>query len=421
MYRKTVFDNGLRIISERLPHSRLASLGIWVDVGSRDEHDLNNGTGHFIEHMLFKGTGRRSAEQIARELDVLGGTANAFTSRDTTCYYATVLDRHLPTLVDLLADIFLHSCFAQEEVNRERQVILQEISMVEDMPEDQVHDLFTSLLWGRHPLANTVLGGREVVAAMDSKKLIDYFRKFYTPDRIIIAAAGSIDHDDLVACWSKAAHSRLPAPDAGEEEQRLEPTVLEPQRAIYNKPLEQVHLLLGTYGLSARDQERYGFLLLNVLLGGNMSSRLFQELREKHGLAYSIYSYVTSYLDCGNIAVYLGVDQGSVNESLSRAIAEINRLKQETVADPELTNAKEYVKAGLYLAAENMEAIMMRIARNELAYDRYVPFAEVAAAIDRVTAEDIGRLAERIFAGEMTMAALGPLNSSDVDWALLTR
>ncbi|MCF6290914.1 MAG: insulinase family protein [Desulfobacterales bacterium] len=420
MYRKTVLDHGLRIISERLPHSRLASLGIWVDVGSRDEHDLNNGTAHFIEHMLFKGTGRRSGEQIARELDVLGGAANAFTSRDTTCYYATVLDRHLPVLIDLLADIFFNSCFAQQEVAREQQVILQEISMVEDMPEDQVHDLFTSLLWGRHPLANTVLGGREVVAAMDSKKLIDYFRKFYTPGRIIIAAAGNIDHDDLVACWSKAAGRGLPAPDAGEEEQRHQPTLLEPRRAVFNKPLEQVHLLLGTCGLSARDPERYGFLLLNVLLGGNMSSRLFQELREKHGLAYSIYSYVSSYLDCGNIGVYLGVDQGSVNESLSRAIAEINRLKQETVPDPELTNAKEYVKAGLYLAAESMEAIMMRIARNELVHDRYVPFAEVAAAIDRVTAEDIGRLAERVFASDMTMAALGPLNSSDVDWALLT-
>ncbi len=421
MYRKTVLDNGLRVISERLPHSRLASLGIWVDVGSRDEHDLNNGTAHFVEHMLFKGTGRRSSEQIARELDVLGGTANAFTSRDTTCYYATVLDRHLPTLIDLLADILVNSCFARQEVARERQVILQEISMVEDMPEDQVHDLFTALLWGRHPLANTVLGAREVVAAMDSKKLVDYFGKSYTPDRIIIAAAGNLDHDELVACWSRAAGSRLPEPGAGGGQQRQQPTLLEHRQTVYNKPLEQVHLLLGTHGLSARDRDRYGFLLLNVILGGNMSSRLFQELREKHGLAYSIYSYVTSYLDCGSIGIYLGVDQGAVNESLSRAIAEINRLKQETVADPELTNAKEYVKAGLYLAAENMEAIMMRIARNELAHDRYVPFAEVAAAIDRVTAADIGQLAKRIFASGMTMTALGPLESTDVDWSVLTR
>lgn len=419
MYRKTVCDNGLQIISEHLPHSQLVSLGIWIDVGSRDEHDLNNGTAHFIEHMLFKGTLRRNGQQIARELDALGGTANAFTSRDTTCYYATVLDTHLDLLVDLLADIFTNSCFAQEEVARERQVILQEISMVEDTPDDHIHDLFTALLWGRHPLANTVLGNRGVVVTMDANRLIDAFHSFYSPERIIVAAAGKVDHDRLVDTWVKAVADRLPGGVARLQERRP-PGMLEPQRAVYTKPLEQTHLLLGTYGLSALDPKRYAFMLLNVLLGGNMSSRLFQELREKHGLAYSVYSYATTYTDCGSLAIYLGVERRSVNEALARTVQELERFRHTApVTEAELANARDYVKAGLHLAAESVEAIMTRIARNELTYGRALPFSEVVEAIDRVSSEEINTLAAELLSREMTVAALGPVRSEEIDWTLL--
>lgn len=416
MYRKTVLDNGLRIISERLPHSRLASLGIWVDVGSRDEHDLNNGCAHFVEHMLFKGTPTRTAGQIALELDSLGGSTNAFTSRDTTCYYGTVLDRHLPELIDILADIFLNSRFENEDVEREKQVILQEINMVEDMPEDQIHEVFAGLLWGHHPLGNTVLGRREVIAAMSAEKLIAFTEKFYTPERIIITASGNVDHDYLVARWNALAGD-LPCRNTGES--RRPPPFLEPRKEVLRKPLEQVHVLLGTYGLSALAPERYAFMLLNVLLGGNMSSRLFQELREKHGLAYSVYSYATAYNDCGYIAIYLGVDRETVNESLGRTIGEINRLLLEPVSEKELTNVKEYVKAGFYLAAENMESIMMRIARNELTYGHHVTFEEESRDIDLVTTDDISRMAATLFTGSMTIAAIGPLASKDIDWTLL--
>ncbi|OGQ96823.1 MAG: peptidase M16 [Deltaproteobacteria bacterium RIFOXYD12_FULL_57_12] len=417
MYNKTILENGLRIITERLPHSRLTSVGIWVDVGSRDEHDLNNGSAHFVEHMLFKGTRNRTAEQLARELDVLGGTANAFTARDTTCYYATVLDRHLPKLVELFADLFLNSRFDQEDIDKERQVILQEISMVEDTPDDQIHDLFAALLWGRHPLGNTVLGGREVVAAMDAKKLIDYVQKQYTPDRILIAAAGNVEHDAFVRLWQDAAS--LPAGSGDAPPARRPPQSLSPQRAIYSKPLEQVHVLLGTYGPPAASVDRFTFMLLNVLLGGNMSSRLFQELREKRGLAYSIYSYIVPFADCGYLSIYLGVDREVVNEALSLVVREVNRLVNEPVSAAELADAREFSKAGLYLAAENMESIMMRIARNEFVFGHYVTFEEVATAIDQVQPVDIGRLAGQIFANDLTMTALGPLQADEVDWALL--
>ena len=419
MYNKTVCDNGLRIITEQLPHSRVTSVGIWVDVGSRDEHDLNNGCAHFIEHMLFKGTPSRSAQRIARELDVLGGSANAFTSRENTCYYATVLDSHLPQLIDLLADIFLNSRFPAQEIERERQVIQQEISMVEDMPDDHIHDLFAKLLWDNHPLGRTVLGTREVVAAMDANKLRDHIKRFYTPDRILIAAAGNLNHNDFVALWQNNGFAAL-RPNTAHKTPRQVPGVRPAQLEVYSKPLEQVHMLLGTYGESNTAPDRYGYLVMNVLLGGNMSSRLFQEIREKRGLAYSIYSYIATYIDCGYLGVYLGIDRPSVNEALFLVLQEINRLRREPVDARELAAAKEFITAGLFLAAENMESIMTRIAKNELCFGRDIPMDEIVAAIARVTETDVQAMAEKTFgSNQLTLGALGPLTPDEIDWAPL--
>jgi predicted Zn-dependent peptidase len=419
MVSKTVLDNGLRIITESLSHSRLTSVGIWVDVGSRDEHDLNNGCAHFIEHMLFKGTPSRSARQIARELDVLGGTGNAFTSRENTCYYATVLDSHLPQLVDLLADIFLNSRFPVREIERERQVIQQEISMVEDTPDDHIHDLFAKLLWNNHPLGRTVLGTREVVAAMDAKKLRDHLRQFYTPDRVLIAAAGNLDHEDFVGLWKDKAFAAL-RPASTSHLSRQVPTGRQAQRAVYSKPLEQVHMLLGTYGESLVTDDRYSYLIMNVLLGGNMSSRLFQEIREKRGLAYSIYSYITAYIDSGYLGIYLGIDPQSVNEALALVLKEIDRLRRNPVAVGELIGAKEFITAGLFLAAENMESIMTRIAKNELCFGRDLPMEEIVTAIAGVSAVDVQAMAEKTFgSNQLTLGALGPLAPEEIDWALL--
>lgn len=410
MFNKSVLDNGVRVISEQLSHSRVVSIGIWIDVGSRDEHDLNNGCAHFAEHMFFKGTASRSAQQIAKEFDGLGGSVNAFTSRESTCLYGTVMDNHLSKMVELLSDLFLNSLFRQEDVERERQVIMQEISMVEDTPDDFIHDLFSALIWKSHPLARTVLGSREVVASMDSGRLADYVSRFYRPEKIVIAAAGNVDHQELLALV-KEGFSRLPQ-GKGSSVVRLAPANQEPLRVAHDKELEQVHMLLGTYGLSSVDDDRYAYLLMNILLGGNMSSRLFQEVREKRGLAYAVFSDAVSYADCGYLAVYLGVEPGAAAEAVGLVRREIARLYQEEIPDPELENVKEFVKGGLYLASENMDAIMTRIARNEFLFGRYLAIDEVISSIDRVRGEEIKALARRLFYDRaMTVTALGPLSS----------
>jgi len=422
MYKKTVLDDGVRIVTDREEHSRLVAVGIWVDVGSRDEHDLNSGCAHFVEHMFFKGTASRTPQQIAKELDGLGGTANAFTAKETTCFYATVLDRQLEAAVDLLADMFFDSLFLQEEVVRERQVILQEIGMVEDTPDDHIHDLFAALLWGNHPLGKSILGSREVVAAMDAAKLLDYINRLYIPERVLIAAAGNVDHDEFVRLWERklATAPAFRARRGRSMPLRQRPGRTKAQRAVYSRDLEQVHLMLGTYGVAADAPERYAFLLLNVLLGGNMSSRLFQEIREKRGLAYSVYSYINSYLDCGNLAIYLGVDPETLNESLALVLKETGRLRHEAIPEEELANAKDFVTAGLYLSAENMEAIMTRIARNEMTFGRDISLEEMVVEVEGVKGEEISGLAESLFGGrELTVGALGPIDADEIDWSSL--
>ena len=415
MFNKTVLPNGIRVVTESLQHSKVVSVGVWIDVGSRDEHDLNSGSAHFVEHMLFKGTDSRSAQEIAREFDVLGGSANAFTTRENTCLHATVVNSNLPKLVELFTDLLGNSLFADEEIERERQVILQEMHMVEDMPDDHIHDLFAELLWSIHPLGKTILGSHEIVSAMDSKKLREYIQKYYTTDKIVIAAAGKVDHEDFVSLWQKTFEKFDQNGDPALE--RKEPVLIPANRKIYTKPLEQAHILLGTYGLSVVDADRFGCLLLNVLLGGNMSSRLFQEIREKRGLAYSIYSYIASYSDCGYLAIYLGVDRESVNKSLSLIAREIGALQNSAVSKEELVDVKGFIKSGLFLSMENMEAIMTRIARNEICFGKYIPLEKIVDSIDQVTSDDILRLASRIFGRqELTLAGLGPIEKSGIDW-----
>ena len=415
MYQKTVLDNGIRIVTEKIP-SRTVSAGIWVDVGARDEQPHNNGSAHFVEHMLFKGTASRTAQDIAQEFDTLGGLSNAFTSGETTSYYATVLDDQVECLVGLMGDIFQHSLFEEEEVVREREVILQEISMGEDTPDDRIHEWFTGGLWGKHPLGYTVLGPREVVAAMDSVGLREYMRREYTPERIVIAASGNVHHEQFCRLWQEQVGGLLASNQAAS---RHLPPVLAPMRKLHKKNLEQAHLVLGTYGLSLVAPERYALYLLHVLLGGNMSSRLFQEVREKAGLAYSIYSYLSSFTDCGYLGVYLGVDPAVVNKAMALVAKEIKALRQVSVSVTKLSRAKDYAKAGIFLSAENMESRMTRIARNELTFGRYISFDEVAAGFDQVRPEDIADLATRLFNRPLSATVLGPLKTKDLDWCPL--
>ncbi len=414
MFNKTELPNGIRIITESLPHSKVVSVGVWIDAGSRDEHDLNSGSAHFVEHMLFKGTGKRSAQEIAREFDVLGGSANAFTTRENICLHATVMDSNLPILVEMFTDLLTNSLFADDEIARERQVILQEIHMVEDMPDDHIHDLFAALLWGTHPLGKTILGSNEIVAAMNSGKLQEYVQKYFTTDKIVIAAAGNVVHDDFVSLWQNTFDEFRRNSDPSLI--RNPPALLPSCQKIFSKSLEQVHILLGTYGLSIIDENRFSYLLLNVLLGGNMSSRLFQEIREKRGLAYSVYSYIAPYSDSGYIAIYLGVDRTSVSESLALISQEISLLQNTPVPEKELANAKDFVKSGLFLSMENMEAIMTRIARNEIYFGKYITMEEVIDSIELIKGEDILELSSKIFGGQkLTVAGLGPLEQGELD------
>ena len=419
MHHKTVLDNGVRIVTEKVAHCRTAAVGIWVDVGSRDEHNLNNGCAHFVEHMFFKGTAKRSAQQIAMELDILGGTANAYTSRENTCFYATVMDSHLPQLVELFGDLFLHSLFSDEEVERERQVILQEFAMVEDTPDEQLHDLFVADLWGSHSLGYPVLGSREVVAAMDSAKLHHYVEQAYAPGKIVISAAGNIDHDRFVDLWQKLFADAKQGTDSSLA--RQVPSEQKARRKVYEKPLEQLHMVLGTYGLPLTSPDRYAVYLLNVLLGGNMSSRLFQEIREKRGLAYSIASDVSGYSDSGYLAISLGIEPRSANQVLELVSREVRRFGEELVGAEELANAQEYVRAGLYLSADNMDARMTRLARNEFCFGRFVSLDEVAAAFTQVTAEGIRELGQQLFSRQLAGAAIGSVEEQQIDWRLLDK
>lgn len=411
-YRKTVLDNGIRVITEKIS-SRTVSAGIWVEAGARDESPADNGISHFLEHMLFKGTPARDAMQIAQEFDSLGGMSNAFTSGETTAYYATVLDDQLEGLLDLLGDIFMNSLFAPEEVAREREVILQEISMVEDTPDDRIHELFAGALWGEHPLGYTVLGRREVVAAMEPDNLRQYLARRYTPERIVIAAAGNVEHDELCRlCRKQFAGLRGNSGPV----LRQPPEPLAPECRLYPKKLEQAHLVLGGQGLSLTAPERYALYLLHVLLGGNMSSRLFQEVREKAGLAYSIYSYLSSFSDSGIFGIYLGVDPGAVNRALALVAREIKALRSEAVSPDLLARAKNYAKAGIFLSAENMESRMTRLARNEFNFGRYLSFDEVAAGFDQVEPQDIAGLAGSLFNRPLSAVVLGPLKAKELDW-----
>ena len=325
MPHKTVLKNGVRILSEKLEHFRSVSLGIWVNVGSREEKAQENGISHFIEHMIFKGTQSRNSLEIAKQLDAIGGLSNAFTGKETTCFHSRVLDKHFSNLADILLDIFLNSAFDPREMDRERQVILQEINMVEDTPDEQVHVLFNHLFWMKHPLGMSILGTGETVSGIDKESILHYIKKFYTPDRITIAAAGNIDHDVLLGYFQPLFESIEPT---HESHPRIVPDIHGGVLCHY-KETEQVHICLGGKAPHLSSDLRFAGAILNTILGGSMSSRLFQEIREKRGLAYSVYSFLSGYIDTGLLGVYVGTDpkecprvgqQGDKKDTEGRAI-----------------------------------------------------------------------------------------------------
>lgn len=411
MVRKTVLPNGLRIVSEPLRYLKSVSLGIWVDIGSRDETAVECGTCHFIEHMLFKGTRRRSALDIALELDAIGGLSNAFTAKENTCFYARVLDKHFVRLADILADIVLNSTIAPEEVERERQVILQEICMVEDTPDEYIHDLFTALSWKDHPMGMPIQGTEQSVDGIDRAALTDFIRRRYVPERTVVAAAGNIEHEEVVAVFKPLFEDFPPGGDAPARSiPELTPGVI-----VHEKDLEQVHICLGASAPSQRDPQRFASAVFNTILGGNMSSRLFQEIREKRGLAYAVYSFLSSYADAALLGVYMATDAQQVNPALEIIHREIGKIRRGEVSENDLTNAKENLVGGLYLGAEGAEGRMMRLAKNEFLFGRYVPYDELAESIERVRLDEVVEVSRSVFEnGRLALATLGPLKQGEL-------
>jgi predicted Zn-dependent peptidase len=406
---KTDLDNGIRILTKKMPHVHSVSMGIWVDAGARDETSAENGLSHMIEHMIFKGTHQRTAFQIAKEFDAIGGQSNAFTAMENTCFHGRVMDSHLRTMADILCDIFLNSLFDEIEVERERPVILQELGMVEDNPDDYIHVLLGKAYWGNHPLGQSVLGTRENLLRFNSFAIKDFFKRAYRPERIVISAAGNLAHDafvDLIAPAFQTISPSSPLPE------RTPPKGQRDIRLL-SRDLEQVHIGLATQGISVADPRRYACSLMNTILGGNMSSRLFQEIRELRGLAYSVYSFAASQVDSGMVGAYAGVDPGRAMETIDLIVKEMRRMKSEPVTGDELRDAKEYTKGGLFLSAESVENQMGRLAQNEVHFGRFISLQEVANEIDAVSREDILQLASDLYQSEqLSLALLGPLTDA---------
>ncbi|MBI5167352.1 MAG: insulinase family protein, partial [candidate division NC10 bacterium] len=380
-YRKEVLPNGVIVLTERMPHVKSVTIGFWVKVGSRDEGSAQAGVSHLIEHMLFKGTERRSAEEIAKAIDSVGGTLDAFTGRENTCFFAKVLGEHLPLAVDLLSDILLHSVFDSADIEKERQVILQEIKMVEDSPDDLVHDLFAETIWGNHPLARPVLGKKETLLSIGRSEILAYLRDFYQPDCLIVSAAGDLEHNRVVELLLDSLEGWK-----GESRSPNSSRPIARYRA-YNAEREsaQLHLCLGVESLPYAHQERYCLHLLNAVLGGSVSSRLFQGIREKRGLAYSIYSYQSSFRDSGLLVVYAGINPESYGEVVDLIRAELHRVATEPIEAEEFRKAQEQLKGNLLLGLESTSSRMTRLAKMEIYFGRIYDLDEILKGIEAVT------------------------------------
>jgi predicted Zn-dependent peptidase len=408
---KTILKNGIKVITKTMPHLRSVSMGVWVNVGARDESSDESGLSHFIEHMIFKGTEKRTAFQIAKEFDAIGGLTNAFTSTENTCYHAKVMDTHLDTMVDILLDVFLNSVFDEREVENERAVILQEIGMAEDNPDEYVHILSGMNFWGKNSLGRSVLGSRENIKRFNSDAIKRFFHRFYQPERIVVSVAGNLDHNRFIDIAGPVFGSIRTGNDFSERITPDEHSTVN----IHYRELEQVHICLGTKGMSITDPRRFTYSLLNTILGGNMSSRMFQEIREKRGLAYSVYSYASSFVDTGMFGAYAGVSPKNMQTAISLILKEISKLKKTRVDTDELRYAKEFTKGNLMIASENNDNQMVRMAQNETHFGRYIPLEEIINNIEAVTENDIIELAESLFqTNRFALTVLGPVTDKHV-------
>ncbi len=402
--QRDVLPNGLRLVTERMAHVRSVSVGVWLTRGSRHEPAAHQGIAHFVEHMLFKGTTRRSAEDIAQQVDSIGGHLDAFTSKEYAGYYIKVLDEHLPLAVDILSDLVTAPAFDGAEIEREKKVVLEEIKMVEDTPDDLVHEIFTGSFWPSHPLGRPILGQPETVSALDRRALQAYFSDAYVASNFIVAAVGNIDHArvrDLVS------HAFRGAASTGSPIEALAPAAVT-DVIVRTKDLEQSHVCLGAPAFAHGDPDRYVALALNTMLGGSMSSRLFQNVREKRGLAYSVFSSMSAYRDAGVSSIYAGCANDAVSQLIDVVVGEIRRFHADGLVTGELQRAKDHLKGSLMLGLESTSSRMSHLARQDIYGDHDETLDSMLQAIDGVTEDEVMRVSHRLFSsGSLALTVLG--------------
>ncbi|SPE33464.1 Uncharacterized zinc protease YmxG [Candidatus Sulfopaludibacter sp. SbA3] len=405
----TTLTSGVRIITEAMPHVRSVSVGVWINAGSRSETPDQNGISHFIEHMLFKGTTKRSAEDIARSVDSIGGNLDAFTAKELVCFNTKVLDQHLSQAFDVLADLVLHPMFRTEDIEKEKGVILEEIKMEADSPDYLVHEIFSANFWKDHPLGKPILGTPQTVKRFDRAMIQDYYSSTYVPANLIVTAAGNLTHERLVALVCEHFESLppvgLPAPGpVPGTHARL---------ALRNKKaLEQVHLVLGVPSYPLPHEERFACYVMNTLLGGGMSSRLFQNIRERQGLAYAVFSELNPYRDTGCMSIYAGTSTESARKVVESIMQEFRQLKSETVGEEELRRAKDHLKGSLMLSLESTSSRMSNLARQEMYFAKFFTLDELVESIEAVTANDVQRIARTFFdPRQIALTVLGNLET----------
>ena len=408
---RDVLPNGLRFLTERMPHVRSVSIGVWLARGSRHEPQAQSGIAHFVEHMLFKGTTTRSAEDIAQTIDSIGGQMDAFTAKEYASSYIKVLDEHLPLAVEVLADIVRRPAFTPADVEREKKVVLEEIKMVEDTPDDLVHELFTETFWEGHPLGRPILGTRATVEALTADGIRRYFDGVYTAQNLIVAAVGNIDHERVRDLVDRALGS---VPSETDELREARPLVV-PRVTIRTKELEQSHVCMGTNGYQQDHADRYSSYVLNTILGGSMSSRLFQNVREKRGLAYAVFSGLSAYRDAGSMTIYAGCANEATGELIDVVVSELRRMKDEPLPESELRRAKDHLKGSLMLNLESTSSRMSHLARQEIYFDRQFGLDETLEGVERVSTDDVQRVARDLLKdGALAATVLGAVNGLEI-------
>ncbi len=411
--QRTVLPNGLTILTERMEHIRSVAMGVWIRAGSRHEVAELNGISHFVEHMVFKGTESRTAQHIAREVDAIGGNLDAFTGKETVCFNIKVLDEHVPKALDILSDLVLHPIFAEDDIRRERGVILEEIKMDEDNPDYLVHEIFTQNFWKGHPLGKPILGTKETVGRLEQAKLFQYYGNRFRGGNMVFTAAGNLDHEQFVA----QVRNRFESLPGGVPEDTSEPPTTSARIVLRNKKaLEQVQLCLGVPSLPISSDRRYCALVLNTVLGGGMSSRLFQTVREERGLAYSIFSDLNPYKDTGMLCIYAGTSSGKALQVIDLVTDEFRRLKQEPLAADELRRAKDQLLGNIILSMESSGARMSNLARQEMYFDHFFGVDEVMGKVEEVTEDQVMELARELFnPDKIAVTMLGRLDGIKVN------